>query len=177
MNSSPSPIFFFIFRSESLSSGCVGNGFQEAASSLWQQAHGNNELPQADPSILDLVAQNSVKTVYLHGVPKDVLFYGDTAVVMLAWDDPREIGFHDGVRRIVFDNTESVLCCLNDTYKECIMNGSTHRLVINIFIVTFIKICVATGIVFYDICLWYQISVMCIECVAEYLYSSEYEKV
>jgi hypothetical protein len=147
MNSSSSPVFFLIFRFESLSSGCSDNRFQELAPSLWQQqqihqqqAHGNDELPQIGPLILDLIAQDTVKTVRLPGVLKEVLFYGDTAVVMLAWDDPREIGFQEGARKVTFDGRESVLCSLNDIYKECIFYGSTHRLVINIFIVTFIKI-------------------------------------
>jgi hypothetical protein len=70
-----------------------------------------------------------------------------------------------------------VLCSFNDTYKDCIIDGSRHRLVINIFIVTFITICVAAGSVFCDICLWNQILVFYIEGVAKCLYSSEYEKV
>jgi hypothetical protein len=180
MNSSSSPVFFLIFRFESLSSGRSDNRFQEPSPSVWQQqqqAHGNDELPLVGPLILDLIAQDSVKTVRLPDVPKEVLFYGDTAVVMLAWDDPREISFRDGVRKVTFDDRESVLCSLNDTYKECVISGSTHRLVINIFIVTFIKICVATGIVFCDICLWYQILVLYIEGVTKYVYSSEYKKV
>ncbi|XP_033608377.1 polyadenylation and cleavage factor homolog 11-like, partial [Cryptotermes secundus] len=47
---------------------------------------------------------------------------------MLASDDPREICFQDGVRKVTFDDREFVLCSLNDSYKECIIYGSTHRI-------------------------------------------------
>jgi pre-mRNA cleavage complex 2 protein Pcf11 len=135
---SSSPVFFFIFRFESLSSGRSDKRFQEPAPSLWQQinqqqSHANDELPRADPLVLDHIAQDAAKTVNLFDVPKEVRFYGDTAVVMLSWDDPREIGFQDGVRKVTFDDRGSVLCSLNDTYKECNIYGSTHRLVINIY--------------------------------------------
>jgi pre-mRNA cleavage complex 2 protein Pcf11 len=46
--------------------------------------------------ILNLIAQDTVKAVRLPDVPKEVLFYGDTAVVMLVWDDAREVGFKEG---------------------------------------------------------------------------------
>jgi hypothetical protein len=100
MNSSSSPVFFFIFRFESLSSCCADNRFQEPAPSVWQQqqlAHGNEELPAVHPLILDLISQETAKTVKLSDAPKAICFYDGTAVVMLAWDEPREIGFQDGV--------------------------------------------------------------------------------
>jgi hypothetical protein len=77
-----------------------------------------------------------MRTINIDGVPREIRFYGDTAVVMLAWDDPREIGFQGGARTVTFDDRESVLCSLNDSYRECIVDGSTHRLVFNVFIAT-----------------------------------------
>jgi hypothetical protein len=127
-----------------------------------QQARGNDELPPADPLSLDLIAQDTMRTINIDGVPREIRFYGDTAVVMLAWDDPREIGFQGGARTVTFDDRESVLCSLNDTYRECIIDGSTHRLVINVFMVTFIKFFVIVGIVFHGIWLQYQVLVLCI---------------
>jgi pre-mRNA cleavage complex 2 protein Pcf11 len=135
MNSSSLPVFFFIFRFESFSSGCA------------------EELPAVHPLMLDLISQETPKTIKIADAPKPVRFYGATSIVMLEWDDPREIGFQDGVRKVTIDDRWSVLCSFNNTHKECIIYGSTHRLVINISIITFIKICVATCIVFCDICL------------------------
>lgn len=125
-----------------------------------QQARGNDELPPADPMILELIAQDRMRTINIDGVPREIRFYGDTAVVMLAWDDPREIGFQGGARTVTFDERESILCSLNDTYREFIIDGSTHRLVINIFIVAFIKVFVIVGIVFHGMWLQYQILIL-----------------
>jgi hypothetical protein len=138
-----------------------------------QRACGYDELPPADPLILDLIAQETRKIVNIDGVPREIRFYGDTAVVMLAWDDPREIGFHGGARTVIFDNRESVFCSLNNTSTECIIEGSTHRLVINIFVVTFIKVIIIIIIIIIikQILTWY------IEGVAKCLYSSKYETV
>jgi hypothetical protein len=154
---------FLLFRFESRFSGRSDNRFQEPAASLQQQqqihqqqAYGRDELPPVDPLILDLIAHDTVRTVRLPDVPKEVRFYGETAVVMLAWDDPREICFQGGARKVTFDDRETLVCSLNDTYKECIIHGRTHKLVINVFVVTFIKVFVTVGIVFHDICLWYQ---------------------
>jgi hypothetical protein len=139
MNSSFSSAFFFICRFESRFSGRSDSRFRGPAQSLpQQQARANDELPPADPLILDLIAQDTMRTINIDGVPREIRFYGDTAVVMLAWDDPREIGFQGGARTVTFDDRESVLCSLNDSYRECIVDGSTHRLVFNIFIVTFL---------------------------------------
>jgi pre-mRNA cleavage complex 2 protein Pcf11 len=116
---------------------------------LQPQTRANDELPPADPLILDLIAQDTMRTINIDGVPREIRFYGDTAVVMLAWDDPREIGFQGGTRLVSFDDQESVLCSFGDTYRECTIDGSTHRLVTNILIVAFIKV----SVVFHVTCL------------------------
>lgn len=81
-----------------------------------------------------------MRTINIDGVPREIRFYGDTAVVMLAWDDPREIGFQGGSRRVIFDDRETVLCSFNDTYRECIIDGTTHRLVLGIYICIYISL-------------------------------------
>jgi hypothetical protein len=58
-----------------------------------------------------------VTTVNISGVPKEIRFYGDAAVVTLAWD-PREIGFQGGTQKVTSDDSETVLCSLNDIYNE-----------------------------------------------------------
>jgi hypothetical protein len=134
-------VFFSAFRFEPRFSGRSDYRFRGPAQSVLQpQARANDELPPADPLILDLIAQDTMRTINIDGVPREIRFYGDTAVVMLAWDDPREIGFQGGTRLVSFDDEESVLCSFGDTYRECTIDGSTHRLVTNQLIVTFIKV-------------------------------------
>jgi hypothetical protein len=97
-----------------------------------------------------------MRTINIDGVPREIRFYGDTAVVMLAWDDPREIGFQGGARTVTFDDRESVLCSLNDSYRECIIDGITHRLVFNIFSITFFNVFVIASVVSHAVWLQYQ---------------------
>ncbi|XP_033607972.1 uncharacterized protein LOC111866139 isoform X3 [Cryptotermes secundus] len=117
-------------RSNTRFNGRSDNRFRGPAPSLLkqQQARGNDEVPPADPMILKLIAQDRMRTINVDGVPRELRFYGDTAVVMLAWDDPREIGFQGGARTVTFDERESILCSLNDTYREFIIDGSMHRI-------------------------------------------------
>jgi hypothetical protein len=131
-----------------------------------QQSRANDELPPADPLILDLIAQDTMRTINIDAVPREVRFYGDTAVVMLAWDDPREIGFQGGTRRVIFDDRETVLCSFNDTYRECIIDGSTHRLVIDMYIYVFSNVLMVIIVIFGVVCPQYhsKCSVFCLRC-------------
>ncbi|XP_047121818.1 uncharacterized protein LOC124805343 [Schistocerca piceifrons] len=86
------------------------------------------ELPPADPLLLDLIAQDSMRTINIDRIPREIRFYGDTAVVLLAWDDPREISFQGGVRRVTFDDRESVICAFNEPYRDFTLDGQTHRI-------------------------------------------------
>lgn len=86
-----------------------------------------NELPPADPKMLDIIAQDSMRTINIDGVPREIRYYGETALVMMAWDDPREIGFQDGARRVIFDDRESITCAFGESYRDIIIDGQTHR--------------------------------------------------
>jgi pre-mRNA cleavage complex 2 protein Pcf11 len=101
------------------------------------QPRASDELPPADPLILDLIAQDTMRTINIDSVPREIRFYGAPAVEILAWDDPREIGFQDGTRLVTIDDKESIVCSFGDTYRECTIDGSTHRLVTNVLIVIF----------------------------------------
>lgn len=75
-------------------------------------------IPPTDYSIVEYIDQDPVKTIQIDGVPREIRFYGDTAVIMLDWDDPREIKFLPGCRRVTFDNKDSVVLSFNEGYKQ-----------------------------------------------------------
>lgn len=56
----------------------------------------NVVIPPTDFRILEYIDQDPVKTIQIDGVPREIRFYGETAVIMLEWDDPREIKFLPG---------------------------------------------------------------------------------
>ncbi|XP_068623228.1 pre-mRNA cleavage complex 2 protein Pcf11 isoform X2 [Battus philenor] len=75
-------------------------------------------IPPTNFQILEYIDQDPVKTIQIDGVPREIRFYGETAVIMLDWDDPREIKFLPGCRRVTFDNKDSVLLNFNESYKQ-----------------------------------------------------------
>ncbi|KAJ9595834.1 hypothetical protein L9F63_012989, partial [Diploptera punctata] len=118
------------FESE-VESGRMDNRFRIAAPSLppeQPQRPNSDELPPADPMLLDLIAQDTMKTINIDNVPREIRFYGDIAVAILAGYDPREIRFQGGSRRVSFDDRDSILLNLNDTYRDCIIDGNPHRI-------------------------------------------------
>ncbi|XP_049878564.1 pre-mRNA cleavage complex 2 protein Pcf11 isoform X2 [Pectinophora gossypiella] len=75
-------------------------------------------IPPTDYKVIEYIDQDPVKTIQIDGVPREIRFYGDTAIIMLDWDDPREIKFLPGCRRVTFDNKDSVVLSFNEPYKQ-----------------------------------------------------------
>lgn len=75
-------------------------------------------IPQTDFKVIEYIDQDPVKTIQIDGIPREIRFYGDTAVIMLDWDDPREIKFLPGCRRVTFDNKDSIVLSFNEGYKQ-----------------------------------------------------------
>ncbi|XP_064074562.1 pre-mRNA cleavage complex 2 protein Pcf11 isoform X1 [Vanessa tameamea] len=75
-------------------------------------------LPPTDFKILEYIDQDPVKTIQIDNIPREIRFYGETAIIMLDWDDPREIKFLPGSRRVTFDNKDSVVLSFNEGYKQ-----------------------------------------------------------
>lgn len=75
-------------------------------------------IPPTDYKVVEYIDQDPVKTIQIDGIPREIRFYGDTAIIMLDWDDPREIKFLPGCRRVTFDNKDSVVLSFNEPYKQ-----------------------------------------------------------
>lgn len=76
------------------------------------------KIPPADNKILEYIDRDLTKTIEIDGISREIRFYGETAVVMLDWDNPREIRFLPGSRRITFDNKDSVVLMFNEGYTK-----------------------------------------------------------
>uniref|UniRef100_A0A8D9EB98 Pre-mRNA cleavage complex 2 protein Pcf11 n=1 Tax=Cacopsylla melanoneura TaxID=428564 RepID=A0A8D9EB98_9HEMI len=85
-------------------------------------------LAPADPDVLASIMRDQMKSINIDGIPRPIRFYGHTGIVFLSWDDPREIGFVKGVRKITFDGAETVLCQLNAPFKDFVIDGAKHRI-------------------------------------------------
>ncbi|XP_015187887.1 PREDICTED: uncharacterized protein LOC107072450 isoform X2 [Polistes dominula] len=87
----------------------------------------SRELPPPDAQLLDDIRRDTMKSINIDNIPREIRYYGQTGVVFMNWDDPREIGFQDGVRRILIDDKD-VICAFNDQYKEFMFDGEVHRI-------------------------------------------------
>lgn len=110
----------------------MNEGFVPPSENMDQMEHGNNsphqENSQDTPSlIVSSVNQDNMKCINIDGIPRDIRYYDETAVALMNWDDPREISFHDGSRRVVFDEKDSFILNFNDTYRDVFINGNPHR--------------------------------------------------
>ncbi|XP_050479654.1 uncharacterized protein LOC126868364 isoform X1 [Bombus huntii] len=90
----------------------------------------SRELPPPDSKLLDEIARDTMKSIDIdiQHIPREIRYYGQTGVVFMNWDDPREIGFQDGIRRILIDDKITITCAFNDNYKEFIYEGEVHRI-------------------------------------------------
>lgn len=87
----------------------------------------SRELPPPDAKLLEEISRDSMRSINIDTVPREIRYYGQTGVVFMKWDDPREIGFQDGVRRILIGDQDTITCSFNDQYKEFIYEGEVHR--------------------------------------------------
>ncbi|XP_071642109.1 uncharacterized protein Pcf11 isoform X4 [Temnothorax longispinosus] len=117
------------------------------------QSYGNSknpgshsrELPPPDSKLLAEIARDTMKSINIDNIPREIRYYGQTGVVFMNWDDPREIGFQDGIRRILIDEKDTITCAFNDQYKEFMYEGEVHR----------IKLGAPTRELYVDDC-WYE---------------------
>ncbi|XP_020280817.1 uncharacterized protein LOC109853274 isoform X2 [Pseudomyrmex gracilis] len=105
----------------------------------------NRELPPPDSKLLTEIARDTMKSINIDNIPREIRYYGQTGVVFMNWDDPREIGFQDGIRRILIDEKDTITCAFNDQYKEFMYEGEVHR----------IKLGAPTRELYVDDC-WYE---------------------
>ena len=87
------------------------------------------EVPRANEDVLDMIDRDSMTTINIDGVPRQIRHYGSTAVVFLNWDDPRQILFssHNEPRRVVIDGKINIECMLNAPDVERLIYGKPHK--------------------------------------------------
>lgn len=68
-----------------------------------------------------------VKTINIDNVAREIRFYGDTAVILMAAEDPRELGFQPGVRRVFLENV-TIECAIGHDYMDFNFDGLMHRI-------------------------------------------------
>lgn len=91
--------------------------------------------PQNNNVITERVASNKTnhfrqdlpRTIPIDGIQREIRFYGEQAVVLIADDDPRLLGFMPGWRRVFLNDAVVNLATCGD-YEEFVFNGRTHKI-------------------------------------------------
>ncbi|KAK4312787.1 hypothetical protein Pmani_015799 [Petrolisthes manimaculis] len=113
--------------------GGVGGGFIQdwggRDAIMEDEFTGEADLPYVSEETLKVVAREAeTRTIEIDSVPREIRVYGQTAVVLLEWNDPRIIAFGDGRCNVVFDGGEFVLPMrIGEDYQEFSIAGETHR--------------------------------------------------
>ncbi|XP_053644787.2 pre-mRNA cleavage complex 2 protein Pcf11 isoform X4 [Cherax quadricarinatus] len=118
--------------------GRRGRGGQQLDDNSWvskddmleDEWTGEPDLPFVTEETLKAVARDAeTRTIEIDGVPREIRTYGENAVILLDWDDPRILTFGEGHCNIVFDEGKFVLPMrIGEDYKEFTIAGETHRI-------------------------------------------------
>lgn len=87
----------------------------------------NNNVETPD-LVVESVNQDDIKSINIDGIPRDVRYYDETAIAFMSWDDPREISFQSGSRRVIFDDKDIFLLNFNESYRDVTLNGALHQI-------------------------------------------------
>lgn len=84
------------------------------------------QLPSADKNLIEEIESDTMKSINIDGMPREIRYYGTIGVVFMSWNDPRDISFQDGSRRVLIDGKHSIQVRFNDDYKEFFYGGENH---------------------------------------------------
>ncbi|XP_073991585.1 uncharacterized protein [Rhodnius prolixus] len=86
------------------------------------------DVPPSDIQVLELIEKDTMRPIRIDGIVREVRFYGETAVIILSWDDPREVMFQQGSRRLIVDEHEQFILHFNSPYRDCIIDGQIFKI-------------------------------------------------
>ncbi|XP_055614328.1 pre-mRNA cleavage complex 2 protein Pcf11-like isoform X2 [Uranotaenia lowii] len=89
---------------------------------------GLNKLPLVNAPAQVPKLNESVRTINIDGIQREIRFYDDIAVIFMSWDEPKEIGFQKGSRMVVVDDRDSFELCFNDCYKAITIEGRVYQM-------------------------------------------------
>ncbi|XP_058455421.1 uncharacterized protein LOC131432880 [Malaya genurostris] len=73
-------------------------------------------------------ANDSVRTINIDGIQREIRFYDDIAVIFMSWDEPKEIGFQKGSRMVIVDDLDSFELSFNECYKSITIDGKVYQM-------------------------------------------------
>ena len=83
-----------------------------------------NQLKQT--FYLKVRPNNDMRTIPIDNIPREIRFYDDKAVILMAADDPRLLGFEPGIRSVFIDNM-TIDCPVDGDYVDFLLDGQIHK--------------------------------------------------
>ncbi|XP_055540446.1 uncharacterized protein LOC129727068 [Wyeomyia smithii] len=86
--------------------------------------------PRTQPIVLPAAPKmnESVRTINIDGIQREIRFYDDIAVIFMSWDEPKEIGFQKGSRMVTVDDRDSFELSFNECYKAITIEGKVYQM-------------------------------------------------
>lgn len=69
---------------------------------------------------------DDMRTIPIDNIPREIRFYDDKAVILMAADDPRLLGFEPGIRSVFIDNM-TIDCPVDGDYVDFLLDGQIHK--------------------------------------------------
>ncbi|XP_053668555.1 uncharacterized protein LOC128718962 [Anopheles marshallii] len=85
-----------------------------------------NGISMMNPALPKM--NDSVRTINIDGVQREIRFYEETAVIFITWDEPKEIGFQKGARMVVVDDRETFELGFNEPYKSVSIENKVYQM-------------------------------------------------
>lgn len=131
MNARPNPLFNRVPASNPNNWGAAQRMPFDQQQNFNRLPFTNNAFPagnvQMNPAA-PVQLEDIIRTINIDGVPREIRFYDDVAVAFMNWDDPKEIGFQAGQRRIVVDDKDSIVLEFNKPNVPFVIDGQTYQI-------------------------------------------------
>ncbi|XP_050071761.1 uncharacterized protein LOC126559634 [Anopheles maculipalpis] len=85
-----------------------------------------NGLSMMNPALPKI--NDSVRTINIDGIQREIRFYEEIAVIFINWDEPKEIGFQKGARMVVVDDRETFELGFNEPYKSVSIENKVYQM-------------------------------------------------
>lgn len=101
------------------------------AVNIWHNNPAFNQFdlkPQVVPQYAPIVNSDVMRTINIDQISREIRFYDDIAIAFMNWDEPKEIGFQSGQRRVVVDDKDSIILGFNEPCKSFIIDGKEYQI-------------------------------------------------
>lgn len=83
----------------------------------------------ADPAMLEKILNDPPGYINVQGKLREVRFYEEKSIVMMDWNDPRDVCFQSSSRRVIIDDKDIIILSFNSPYtSHTFPDGSTVKL-------------------------------------------------